>query len=669
MVFLNFKNSLSKFKWPSQYQWRQFFKILSKSEKISFFIFLILALTSFSFLSLNFYFKNTKIVPAEGGQYIEGLLGQPQWLQPVYAQASDVDKDIVELLYSGLMKYDSENKLVPDLAKDYPQIKQEGKIFEFSLKENIFWQDGEKLTVDDVIFTLKTIQNPDYKSPLRESWLGVEIEKISENSLRFNLKKPYSAFLDKTTLKIMPKHIFEKIPAERFPLVKENLQPIGSGPYKLKEISKDESGFIKSLTLERFKNYFGKKPYIKEIKFLFFEKESDLILAKKEKKIKGLSLSWAKKDLLLENEFLVYRFFLPRYFALFFNPEKAEILKEAKVRKALNYATNKKEIIEKILNSEAKIVNSPILPEIFGFKEPKKIYQYDLERAKEILKEAGFLETKEGFRKKIVKKEPTFQFKKNLKKGDRGENIKELQKCLAKDPEIYPKAKITGYFEKETEKAVILFQKKYKKEIEELLGHSILATGFVGPATRKILNEICFKPIEEVFPLEFNLVTVDQPTLIEIANLLKEQWQKIGVKIEIKAMEISQLEKEIIKPKNYQILLFGQILDSIPDPFPFWHSFFKKEPGLNLASYENEKVDELLEKARQILDEKERAEKYEEFQEILIEDAPVVFLFNPHYLYFVSKKIKGVKGGLISDPSKRFSQIENWYLKTKRILK
>jgi len=117
------------------------------------------------------------------------------------------------------------------------------------------------------------------------------------------------------------------------------------------------------------------------------------------------------------------------------------------------------------------------------------------------------------------------------------------------------------------------------------------------------------------------------------------------------------------------MLLFGNVLGAIPDPFPFWHSTQKKDPGLNLALYENRKADELLERARQTLDEKERKKALEEFQNILIEDSPAIFLFNPAFLYFVSEEIKGISTGIITDPSKRFSEIENWYIETKRVWK
>ena len=137
------------------------------------------------------------------------------------------------------------------------------------------------------------------------------------------------------------------------------------------------------------------------------------------------------------------------------------------------------------------------------------------------------------------------------------------------------------------------------------------------------------------------------------------------IKIQV-VNERSVFTEEIIRPRNYEMILVGQGLEINLDPFPFWHSSQIKDPGLNLAVYENKESDKLLEEARQTLNEEKRKAALEKFQDILIEDAPAVFLYNSDYLYLVSKEIKGISVKIITDPSKRFSGIENWYIKTKR---
>jgi len=667
--FLNFRKIK---KWPSRDQWKQFFKILTKGQKIKFFILLLLALISFAFLSITFYFKNTKIEPAFGGIYVEGMVGQPQFINPIYSSANDVDRDLVQLIFSGLIEYDQEGNLYPGLAQGLPEAKEEGKVFEITLKENLVWDDEKPLTADDIIFTIKTIQNADYNSPLRPVWIGVEVEKISDKTIRFRLKNPSASFIENLTLKIIPKHIWQDIPFSNFRLAAYNLTPVGSGPFKFKEIKQENINdikFIKSVTLTRNPNYFLSAPKIQEITFYFFDTEENLLKESKKNEIKGFSMTSIKNyNASKNNNFSEKHLSQPRYFAVFFNPEKSKALSQIEVRKALNYGTNKKEILDKIFSGQGKIVDSPVLPEFYDFSDPSIIYEFDIEKAKEILNKAGFVETPEGTREKIVRKEADFSFKNDLKTGSQGKEVEELQKCLAKDPGVYSEGKITGFFANSTKEAVIKFQEKYAKEILEPGGFKE-GTGMVGKATRDKLNELCTKPIEEILSLKISLATVDQPMMIEIANILKEQWKALGVNIEIKNFNISALETDIIKKRDYDMLLFGEFLGSIPDPYPFWHSAQKKDPGQNLALYENKNVDKILEEARQTLDSTIRAEKYQEFQNLLIEDAPVVFLCDPDYIYFVSNEVMGIDIKKIVDPSKRFANIENWYIFTKRVWK
>lgn len=661
-------DSLSKIKkWPSKSQWACLFKVLPKKEKVAFCIFFLLALGSAIFLAGNFYYKNTQPVAAQGGVYIEGVVGQPRFINPIYA-VSDIDRDLVELTFSGLMKYDENLKIIPDLAQKY-EIEENGRVYKFYLRKNIFWQDNFPLTSDDVIFTIETIQNPDYKSPLQANWVGVETEKISDTEFKLKLKKPYSAFLENCTLKIIPKHIWQDVSPENFALEVYNLKPIGSGIYKLRQIKQDKSSRIESLVLSTNPFYHGKKPNIPEIKFLFFNDEKNLIKAAKENEIKGLSLNLPEN---IGGNWQTYNLSFPRYFAVFFNPEKSKLLSEKEARLALNYAVNKEEIINKVFNNSHSapiIVHSPIIPEIYGLSSPKKIYEFNIDKAKEILEKAGFKdENQDGVQEKTIKKQRAFEFKSNLKAGSQGAEVGELQKCLSKFQDIYPEGEITNYFGPKTEAAVIKFQEKYSKELLEPYGFKN-GTGIISKITRDKLNQVCFPPPEETLTAEFSLITVDQPQLIEVANLLKQHWAKIGFNVEIESFPLAQISQEIIKTRNYDALLFGEVLGAIPDPFPFWHSSQKKEPGLNLSLYENKKADDLLVEARESLDFGVQAEKLSAFQDILIEDAPVVFLYCPTYLYSVSQEVRGINIEKITIPSKRFIGIEDWFIKTKRVWK
>ena len=303
------------------------------------------------------------------------------------------------------------------------------------------------------------------------------------------------------------------------------------------------------------------------------------------------------------------------------------------------------------------------MAEYFGYSKPKTNYVFDLEAAKKLLDKAGYKEKEGGLRAKPNDKKAAFQFKSYLSSKSSGSEVVELQKCLAKLDENFKellKNDVDGKYGKGTGAAVTAFQEKY------LPGTS--ATGEVGPGTRTKLNELCFASQNNFSPLKITITTINQPQLIMTANLIKEYWQKTGVTVDINITELSEL-KTVIKSRNYQALLYGQALGSLPDLYPFWHSTQVKDPGLNLAGYQNKKADQLLKEARETLDESLKIQKYEELQEIILADAPALFLYNPNYIYWASEKAKGIETTKITDPSKRFQNIENWYIKTKRVWK
>lgn len=649
-------------KWPEKKQWALFFKSLNKKEKIIFSIFFLsFFIFLFSIIS-NFYSDNTKSVPKKGGIHIEGVVGQPRFINPIYLE-SDTDKDIVEIIFSGLLKYDKNLEIVLDLAESY-QIEEDGRVYRFFLRENIFWQDGAPITTEDILFTIKTIQNPDYKSHFRPNWLGVEVEKISDREIKFKLRRPYSSFLENLTLKILPKHIWQDVPAQKFFSDTHQLNPVGSGPYKIgtKKINQEK---IESISLVKNPYYHGKEPYIEEIKFLFFDNEESLISSIKRKEVNAFYLSSP-----LKTDLNVNRLYFPRYFAIFFNSKESSLLEDINIRKALNYSIDKKSLLKNILKEEdedkieRQVINSPILPNLYGIEEPSFIYEFNKEKAEELLDSAGFKMNEEGFREKTVIRENSFHFREDTKLDSKGKEVEELQRCLARFEDIYPEKEITAFFGEKTKDAVNRFQEKYREEILDPSGFSS-GTGMVGESTRKKLNEICFKDVKEVTPLSFTLKTIEHPTLIEIANNIKDQWNNIGIRLNIERIPREEREQELIRPRNYEILLLGKVLGALPDFFPFWHSSQKEDLGYNLSLYENKEADKLLEEIRETTDENIKKEKMSLLQNIIIKDAPAVFLYSPDYIY--TTKAKGIDTVKIADPSKRFTNIENWFLKSKRI--
>lgn len=655
-------------KFPSKRQWTHFFHLLTTKEKVWFFSLLAIFLASAGFLYSDFYFNNTFTTPAKGGRIKQGFVGQPQFINPLLSSASEIDKSLVELTFSGLMTYDQEGNAINDLIAGNPDFKDGGKTMEFAIKEGVKWQDGQSLNMDDIVFTINAVQNSRYSSDLRPNWQQVEVEKISDTVGRLKLKQPYSGLLENlAALKILPKHIWQDVQPENLTLM-PNLNifnPVGSGPYKVKQV-KQKDNFIESITLARNNSYSGKEPYLDEVEFVFFKQKKEMMKALDSGQIQSASLEsyqdYSQKDL---KKFELNELQTPSYFAAFFNMRE-DLFAEKDIRDALLMATDKNEIRQNALNEKANLIDSPLIPDFYGFSAPTSVYAFDLEKAKALIEDQDFT-IRDGWAVKTLEKLPKFQFKKDLVFGNKGTDVEKLQECLAKDSEVYPEGTITGEFGDKTKAAVIKFQEKYASEI---LAPSNLTkgNGKVLAGTRDKLNQLCYPSPTEETVFAFTLTTVNDPDLIKVAEVLKNQWAKIGAKVEIRTVESSEIKKVIIQNRDFQVLLFGETLSSIPDPLPFWHSLQSVDPGLNLTGYDNEKADELLEQARKYADPKdpERQKTLEQLQDIIISDNPAIMLYSQNHLYLTNKSIKGFGVKKMTESAKIFSDLPNWYVNTER---
>ena len=165
--------------------------------------------------------------------------------------------------------------------------------------------------------------------------------------------------------------------------------------------------------------------------------------------------------------------------------------------------------------------------------------------------------------------------------------------------------------------------------------------------------------------LSLTITTVDSPEYVKTAELISKMWNKIGIQTNVQAVNRFEIGRELLKKRSYDILLYGEIVGSDPDPFPFWHSSQVDYPGLNLAMFADRNADKLLEEARITIDSKKRADLYKKFQDILAKELPAIFLYSPTHTFVVNRNIKGITANRINAPSDRYSDIANWYLKTK----
>lgn len=471
------------------------------------------------------------------------------------------------------------------------------------LKEDVMWHDGTPITADDIIFTVQTAQNPDYGSLQRINWQGVELEKVNDQVVIFKLKNKYAQFLNNLTMPLLPQHLWENVKPINFALSELNIKPIGAGPYKFKKLKKNSSGRINIYELAANSYFNTGKPFIEKLELKFYGSEDALIEAYNKNEIDNLVVISPKN-------------------------------------------------IKKIRFKQRLTVEKIKMPRYFGvfFNQNQskilsdKNIRLALAHATDKESIIGIVLENNG----IVRDAPIMD---TVLESDRETKKYEYNRNLAK--EIFQKA---GWLASPASPRPASSTKQGKR----------VEAGPKPTAERgnKIdENEILMKGDEK---LSLKLTTSTWPELAEVAQQLKEQWKEVGVDLQIEVLPTSNLQ-QIIKERNYQMLLFGEILNLDPDPFSLWHSSQKRDPGLNLALYDNKAADKLLEEARQTLNPDERRDKYNEFQKLVVEDLPALFLYSPYYLYAHSKKIMGFENHIISTPSDRLLNIEKWYVETKRV--
>lgn len=336
---------------------RRLYRIIHLRNLVVFCLaFMIVVFSMFlsSFSRIETFYNKDK--PLQGGVYAEGDLGRFGRLNPIYSGTNQNDEDAVRLIFSGLMKYGSKG-LENDLAEKW-SLSEDRKTYTFELKKGVKWHDGTDFSADDVLYTIETIQNPDARSYLYESWKGVKAEKV-ENGVRFTLTEPTDSFLENTTLKIIPKHLLSKIPAASIQTVVFNFEPVGTGPYKFESLAKETGREV--LTLNMNKNYYGKKPYIEKVSLQSYIEEKELLNQYEKKNLNAIGNPTAEQveKIVASRGSVGHEYILPRYIGMFFNTEN-EFLKEKNLRVAITQAVERNEIIEKAVDGKALSSYYPI---------------------------------------------------------------------------------------------------------------------------------------------------------------------------------------------------------------------------------------------------------------------------------------------------------------------
>jgi len=326
--------------------------------------------------------------PERGDAFVVGNIGDARTLIPILASDSP-SSYIVALVFSGLIKYDTNVELTGDLAESW-DIEDEGLAIVFHLRKNVRWHDGHPFTAEDVKFTYEKLIDPTVPTPYGGDFKMIDRLEIPDAfTVKVIYKEPFSPGLSSWHMPIMPKHLLEN---ESFITTKFARAPVGTGPYKFKRWKSGER-----IDLVANEDYFEHAPYIGRYIYRVIPDQATLFLELETEGIDLMSLEPIQFKKLTDTPFFKkrfkkfkYPFFGYTYMAYNLKDEK---FKDKRVRQALNYAVNKQELIEGVLFGLGRVSAGQFVPESWAYNENVKPYPFDPEKARIMLAECGWQDT------------------------------------------------------------------------------------------------------------------------------------------------------------------------------------------------------------------------------------------------------------------------------------
>ncbi|MCD6097218.1 hypothetical protein J7J60_02745 [bacterium] len=543
---------------------------MEKKKALIVLIVFILAVIAGFFIFFKSTDKDKVLKPAYGGRYKEGIVGQPDFANPILHQVQDIDKIIYDLVFSSLLKKDNNDPsgIQLDLASKY-ELSQDKKSYVISLNEKALWHDGVKLTADDVLFTLDLARKSSSYNKNLEKVLNIEIEKIDNKTLKFicHSKEECSNLLFYLDFPILPKHILENLDPQETDFLVFNIKPIGSGPFVFQNIKFNQNGEVVEYSLKRNENFYLRPPYLEEIVFKFYPSFEQAEKALKYRSIDGLGFLPKDFNLPEIKGVNTYRLVIPQYIGLFFNLANSQSLvnQSEVIRQALALTVNKEQL-PPVAQGMGFPLNTSIIEAYL--KTPLGIEEeYDPEKAKEVLQESGW------------------------------ENN----------------------------------------------------------------GEVWLKNNEQI---SFTILTSDQEIMKQVALSLQSTWNNFGFDVSVKAVPEKDL-MEAIKNRDFEAIVYGVVGGLPTHQYAFWHS--SNIESSNLTGFNDRKADELLELSEISLNKEEFLDYLKQFQKIISQEKPCIFLYSPYYFYLVRDNIKGIKLTNILSFEGRLLGVKDWYIKTEKV--
>lgn len=308
----------------------------------------------------------------------------PSRLNPLLATDS-ASSNIADWVFASLLKYDKDANIVGDMAEDF--YFKNPKTLIFRLKKGLKWHDGKPVTAEDVVFTYETINSPTVFTPYTSAFRTVKsVKALDRLTVEVLYKKPYFKALETWMMGIIPKHLLEN--EKDLMTAAFNQHPVGSNSYEM-----DGFDISRDIELFAYESYLPHRPYIDRVLYHYVQDPSTEFLMLKSFQLDLGSLTPLQLDRQIDESFREHYRIIEEaahtYSYLGFNLKRPPF-DNLNVRRALNYAIDRNELVDILFFGHGKVCNGPFLEGALGFNAAVKTPKQDIAKAKALLKEAGF---------------------------------------------------------------------------------------------------------------------------------------------------------------------------------------------------------------------------------------------------------------------------------------
>jgi peptide/nickel transport system substrate-binding protein len=529
--------------------------------------------------------------PVTGDWLLAHILSDPEQLNPLTSNDATASS-LLGYIFESLLRRDPRTlELRPQLAVARPEISDDKLEYTFKLRQDARFQDGQPLTGEDVLFSLKAIKCPLVNAPFQRVYYEsiIDAQLLDPYTIRFKAKEPY--FLNENVLggiDVLPRHYYDpenhlkdvtvaalagdysaheaqvRKFAEHFNQSFAR-NPLGSGPYKFKSWSTGQE-----VVLARDVDYWGNSKegidqvYLDVRKFRVINNMDAALVNLKAGNLDTMGLQPLQhlrqtSGGRFEKDYEKYIYSTPSYTYIGWN-NAHPIFRDMRVRQAMTYFTNRQQMVKTILFDLGQVVDGPIYRFRPEYDENLFSHPYDPQKALSLLAEAGWKDSD----------------------GD-------------------------GILDKEIDGQRMAFR----------------------------------------FEIKFNSGNDIRKS---VALALQDELRQHGIDVNVRALDWTIFLDEVRNQRFDAVILGWAMSVNEPDAYQVWHSSQAENKGSNMISYKNPRVDTILEEYRRTFDEAKRIELYREFQRLLNVEQPYTFLFMQKAVTAVSRRFQGVEvlasGGL-----------------------